>query len=45
MVIPKRVVFEGKKRTHELNLANTGNDTVKYTITVVEMKMMEDGLF
>jgi P pilus assembly chaperone PapD len=45
LVIPRRVVFEGTKRTQELNLANAGNDTTKYTISIVEIRMKEDGSF
>jgi hypothetical protein len=44
-VIPKRVVFEGRKRTNELNIVNASNDTIKYVLTIVEMKMAEDGSF
>ena len=45
LVIPRRVVFEGTKRTQELNLANAGGDTTKYTISIVEIRMKEDGSF
>lgn len=45
MIMPKRVVFEGSKKSHELNLANTGQDTAHYAITLVHYKMKEDGSF
>ncbi|AMR30110.1 hypothetical protein A0256_01095 [Mucilaginibacter sp. PAMC 26640] len=45
IVIPRRVVFEGPKKTQELNLANTGTDTSKYLISVVEYRMRTDGSF
>ncbi|OQP46425.1 hypothetical protein A4R26_31980 [Niastella populi] len=45
MVMPKRVVFDGSKKTHELNLANTGQDSAKYVISLVHYKMKEDGSF
>ncbi len=45
LITPKRVVFEGNKRSEELNLANTGNDTATYVITFVQIRMKEDGSF
>lgn len=45
VVIPKRVVFEGNKRTQEINLGNGSNDSAQYTISIVEMKMKPDGSF
>jgi len=45
MVFPKRIVFEGSKRTSELNLANVGKDTARYNISFVQYKMNEDGSF
>ncbi|HAL81405.1 MAG TPA: molecular chaperone [Mucilaginibacter sp.] len=48
VIMPIRVVFDGGgggKRTQELNLANTGNDTIKYLISVVQYRMMDDGTF
>ena len=45
IIIPRRVVFEGSKRTQELNLANTGTDTAKYLISVIQYRMKEDGTF
>ena len=45
MVFPKRVVFEGLKRSQELNLANTGTDTARYVISFVNYRMKENGEF
>ena len=45
LIIPRRVVFEGKKRSQEINLANSGNDTATYAISIVQMRMKEDGGF
>ena len=45
MVFPKRIVFEGNKRTNELNLANIGKDTARYNISFVQYRMNEDGSF
>lgn len=45
MVFPKRLVFEGNVKTGELNLANIGNDTARYSISFVQYRMNEDGSF
>ena len=45
LITPRRVVFEGPKRTQELNLANTGADTAKYNVSIVQYRMKEDGSF
>jgi len=45
LVTPKRVVFEGNKRSEELNLANIGKDTATYLISFIQIRMKEDGMF
>ncbi len=45
MITPKRVVFEGNKRTMDINLANIGNDTATYAISLIQNRMTEDGNF
>ena len=45
LITPRRVVFEGSKKTQELNLANTGVDTAKYNVSIVQYRMREDGAF
>lgn len=45
LITPRRVVFEGQKRTFDLNLANIGNDTAKYSISMVQVRMKDDGGF
>lgn len=45
LITPRRVVFEGTKRTQDLNLANTGIDSAKYNVSIVNYKMLEDGSF
>jgi hypothetical protein len=45
LVMPKRVVFEGGKKSQELILANTGNDTAKYVVSIVQIRMKKDGTF
>jgi P pilus assembly chaperone PapD len=45
MVFPRRVVFEGPKRSQALNLANTGADTARYNISFVQYRMKENGAF
>jgi hypothetical protein len=45
LISPKRIVFDGTKKTQEINLANTGKDTAKYLISVMEIRMTEYGGF
>ncbi|MGA7720934.1 MAG: hypothetical protein WCA84_07135 [Ignavibacteriaceae bacterium] len=45
LIFPKRVVFEGAQRFHELNLLNSGHDTARYVISFVQIRMKEDGGF
>ncbi|MBC9929176.1 molecular chaperone [Chitinophaga qingshengii] len=45
MIYPKRVVFDGTKRTQDLGLANTGTDTATYQVSFVQIRMKEDGSF
>ncbi len=45
LITPKRVIFEGPKRTEEINLANIGKDTATYMISFLEYKMNDDGKF
>ncbi|MCE5345624.1 MAG: hypothetical protein LLG13_04940 [Bacteroidales bacterium] len=45
LITPRRVVFEGSKKSLDLNLANIGKDTAVYSISVVQIRMKEDGGF
>ncbi|MEO5943179.1 MAG: hypothetical protein ABIP30_01005 [Ferruginibacter sp.] len=45
LITPKRIVFDGSKRSEEINLANIGTDTATYTISFVQYKMNENGKF
>lgn len=45
LISPHRVVFEGQKRVMEINLANTGQDSAKYSVSFLQYKMKEDGAF
>ena len=45
LITPRRVVFEGSKRSMDLNLANTGKDSATYAISIVQIRMKEDGGF
>src|ERR1700730_17497398 len=45
LLLPRRVIFEGSKRYEELNLANTGKDTARYVISLMHIRMKEDGGF
>lgn len=45
LIMPKRVVFEGSKRSEDISLANIGKDTATYVISFVQFRMREDGGF
>jgi len=45
LITPRRVVFEGNLKTQDLNLANTGRDTARYNVSIVQYRMKEDGSF
>jgi hypothetical protein len=45
LITPRRAVFEGSKQTLDLNLANTGKDTATFTISIVQIRMKDDGGF
>lgn len=45
LITPRRVVFEGNKRTQDLVLANTGIDTAKYNVSIMNYRMRDDGSF
>jgi len=45
LITPRRVVFEGSTRSVDLNLANTGQDTATYAISIVQIRMTDEGGF
>jgi uncharacterized membrane protein len=45
LITPRRIVFEGSKRSIDLNLANSGKDSATYAISLVQMRMTEEGQF
>jgi hypothetical protein len=45
LITPYRVIFEGQKRLMEINLANVGQDSAKYSISFLQYRMTEDGAF
>ena len=45
LITPRRVVFDGSKRSMNLNLANTGQDSATYAISLVQIRMTETGGF
>lgn len=45
LITPRRVVFEGGSKLQEINLANSGKDTARYVISLVEVRMNENGTF
>lgn len=44
-ITPKRVVFEGSKRSEQINLANIGKDTATFVISFIQIRMKPDGAF
>jgi hypothetical protein len=45
LINPKRIVFEGNKRSEEINLANTGKDSATFVISFNQVRMTETGNF
>jgi P pilus assembly chaperone PapD len=45
LITPKRVVFEGNKRSVDISLANIGDDTATYAISFIQIRMTEEGNF
>jgi len=45
VITPKRLVFDGTKRSEDINLANSGNDSATYVISFIQVRMKEDGAF
>jgi P pilus assembly chaperone PapD len=45
LITPRRIVFEGDKKIAEVNVANIGQDSARYVVSFMEMRMKEDGSF
>jgi len=45
LISPLRIIFEGNKKSQEINLANVGKDTATYAISIKDIRMNEDGSF
>lgn len=45
LITPRRVVFEGSKKSLDLNLANTGQDSATFAISLVQIRMKDEGVF
>jgi len=45
LITPRRVVFDGSTRSIDLNLANSGQDSATYSISMVQIRMTEEGSF
>ncbi len=45
LISPLRIVFEGAKKSQEINLANVGKDTATFAVSVVDYRMNGDGSF
>jgi P pilus assembly chaperone PapD len=44
-ITPTRVIFEGRTRSDVVTLVNNGSEPATYRISVIEMRMREDGGF
>lgn len=44
-ITPTRLVFEGRTRSNVITLVNNGSQAATYRVSVVEMRMREDGSF
>jgi hypothetical protein len=45
LITPRRAVFEGSKKSIDLNLANIGQDSSTYNISLIQIRMKDDGTF
>jgi hypothetical protein len=45
LLTPRRILFEGSKRSIDLNLANIGQDTATFAISMIQLRMNEKGSF
>lgn len=45
LLTPRRILFEGSKRSIDLNLANIGQDTATFAISMIQLRMTENGSF
>jgi len=45
LIFPKRLVFDGTKKSQSINLSNNGKDTARYIVSFVQIRMKEDGNF
>lgn len=45
LITPRRIVFDGSRRVVDLNLANTGQDSATYNVSLIQYRMNEDGSF
>ncbi len=43
LLFPRRVVFDGKQKSQDLTVANTGKDTATYNISFMEIRMRDNG--
>jgi P pilus assembly chaperone PapD len=44
-VTPTRLVFEGRTRSEVITLVNNGSEPATYRVSIIEMRMREDGNF
>ena len=45
LISPLRIILEGSKKSQEISLANVGKDTATYSVSIVDIRMKDDGSF
>jgi hypothetical protein len=43
LIMPRRVVFEGPNKSADITLVNTGKDTAKYVVSIIQLRMTKEG--
>lgn len=43
LIMPRRVVFEGPTKSADITLVNTGKDTARYVVSIVQLRMTKEG--
>lgn len=45
VIMPRRIVLDDSKKIAQMSLSNSGADTAKYLISVIQFRMLSDGRF
>jgi hypothetical protein len=43
LIMPRRVVFEGPNKSADITLVNTGKDTARYVVSIIQLRMTKEG--